>query len=237
MLIIGHRGAAGRVPENTIASLRYALEAGADGVEFDLRRHEDRLIVLHDATLDRTTNGCGEHRALSLTALRDLEAGDGSPIPFLEEALAAVRGCGLVNLEIKDPAIARAVVDATAAFIGTDPQWDGRVLYSSFDADATATLARLKGRQKLGVLFEQDFDDALRRAAELDAWSIHLEYAMVNADAVQRAQASGLKVLVYTVNREDDIRRCADLGVDGVFSDFPDRAREVVGTDLTCGET
>jgi glycerophosphoryl diester phosphodiesterase len=223
MLVIGHRGAAGRVAENTIAAVRHALAAGADGIEFDVRLHGGRLIVLHDATLDRTTDGHGPHRALSLAALRALHTGAGEPIPFLEEMLAVSGGGLLVNVEVKQPGIAREVAAALDAFTTTHPGWHSTLLLSAFDVDTTRELAALRGDKRLGVLYEKDFEDALARAGELAAWSLHMPLEDVAPRAVARAHARGLAVYVYTVNAIADIERCAAARVDGVFTDFPER--------------
>ncbi len=223
MLVIGHRGAAGRVAENTVASARHALAAGVDGVEFDVRAHGGRLIVLHDATLQRTTNGRGPYQALSLASLRALDAGGGEPIPLLEEMLAPLGGGLLVNVEVKQAGIAHTVVSALEAWLAAHPGWRSTLLLSSFDIGTTQALAARRGDMRLGMLYEDDLDDALARARALDAWSLHMPLHDVSPAAVERAHALGLAVLVYTVNAIADVERCAAARVDGVFTDYPER--------------
>jgi len=224
MLVIGHRGAAGHVAENTLGSMRRALALGVDGIEFDVRRCDDGLVVLHDATLERTTNGHGACRARSLAELRGLETANGERVPLLGEVLALVTGCALVNVEIKEGEIADSVVAALEQWYADTPRALERVLLSTFDVAATARLAVRRGRMRLGVLYEDEpFPDALSRARDLAADSIHLPLEDVSPATVGAAREAGLAVYVYTVNEAADIAHCHACAVDGVFSDFPDR--------------
>lgn len=224
MLVIGHRGAAGHVAENTLGSMRRALALGADGVEFDVRGHGAELVVLHDATLERTTDGQGDYRALDFAALRALRTANGEGIPTLEEVLPVVADCALVNVELKDPAAADAVVDALERWYAPRPAALARVLLSAFDPAATTRLGARRGRMRLGVLYANETcDAALERARALGAHSLHVPLAGLDPACVARAHAAALAVYVYTVNEPSEIARCHACGVDGVFSDFPDR--------------
>lgn len=223
MRVFGHRGAAGHQPENTLASLRHAIALGADAVEIDVRLHDDALIVLHDSTLERTTNGRGHHKGLSLAALRALDAGHGEMIPLLEEVIALVMPRLGLNIEVKEAGIAERVIAATLAATRDTPAWREHVLLSSFDVATSATLARLRGPMRFGLLFEEDFASALQRALALDADSLHIALDHLDAAQVAQAHAHGLAVYVYTVNDADAIARCLAAAVDGVFSDYPDR--------------
>jgi glycerophosphoryl diester phosphodiesterase len=224
VLVIGHRGAAGNVAENTVGSISYALSAGADGIEFDVRMLENRFIVLHDETLERTTDGHGPYKAMNLPALRRLTANNGEAIPFLEEILALVAHRTLVNIEIKESGIAPEVVLAVNAFLPKLPNWHGRMVYSSFDQQTTTELAARVGDKQLGILCDTDYDAALAQAQQLDAYSLHLPIELVNPDTVQQAHDCALQVYVYTVNHPSDLEHCANCAVDGVFTDYPSRA-------------
>lgn len=221
LIVFGHRGAAGHAPENTLRAIRLALDFGVDGIEVDVRQVDDTLIVLHDDTLARTTSGSGHYKAMRLADLRALNAGGGERIPLLAEVLATVAGRADLNVEVKEAGLAETVVAALAA--GVPPAEHVRLLISSFDDATTAELARLRGAMRLGVLYEGAFDVALARAIALGAWSLNLPLAQVTPDAIGAAHAAGLRALVYTVNRQEDIARCHAAGVDGVFSDYPDR--------------
>ena len=223
MFVIGHRGAAGHRPENTLASLRYALTLGVDAVEIDVQMVDGALIVLHDDTLERTTNGRGHYKSMGLAALRALDAGAGERVPLLEEVIALTRGQVGLNIEVKEAGIAAQVVDFVLAATADLPSWRPRILLSSFDVETSAVLARLRGSMGLGLLYEEAFAPALARALLLGAQSLHMPLRELDSAAVGHAQRLGLEVYVYTVNTETDIARCRVAGVDGVFSDFPDR--------------
>ncbi|MEQ8661939.1 MAG: glycerophosphodiester phosphodiesterase, partial [Gammaproteobacteria bacterium] len=157
-------------------------------------------------------------------ALRALRTANGEGIPLLEEVLAVVEACALINVELKDPHGADAVVDALERWYADAPSALARVLLSSFDRAATARLAARRGRMRLGVLYaDEPFPAALARAGTLGASSLHLPLADVSAARVAQAHAAALAVYVYTVNTPDAIAHCRACGVDGVFSDFPDR--------------
>ncbi len=223
MLVIGHRGAAGHRPENTLASLRYALMLGVDAVEIDVQNLDGTLIVLHDDTVDRTTDGHGHFKAMSLTALRALDAGAGERVPLLEQVLTLTRGQIGLNIEVKEAGIAAQVIDYVLAATADLPAWRTRILLSSFDVETSAALARLRGTMGFGLLYEEAFDPALIRAQALGAKSLHMSLGALDATHVARAQRLGLEVYVYTVNTAEDIARCRAAKVDGVFSDYPDR--------------
>lgn len=229
MLVIGHRGAAGHRPENTLASVRHALALGVDAVEIDVRRVDDALIVLHDETLERTTNGRSRYRDHALPALRTLDAGDGETIPLLDEVLALTRERVGLNIEVKDAGIATQVIDTALADSAHCPAWRARILLSSFDVATSAALAAARGPMAFGLLYEEPFAAALERALALGAFSLHMPLRDLAAADVARAQAAGLAVYVYTVNTQSDIARCREARVDGVFSDYPDRVLAALG--------
>jgi len=225
MLVLGHRGAAGHVDENTVASMRHALACGVDGVEFDVRLLDGALIVLHDATLDRTTDGRGHYKALDLAALRRLRTPAGEHVPLLAEVLDVVAGSGIVNVEVKEAGIADQVVTALDAYYLQRPADQARVLLSSFDHATTTALARRRGAMQLGLLYDREpFDAALTRAVGLAAHALHLPLVDVSHARIAAVQAQGLKAYVYTVNALPDIAHCHACNADGVFSDYPDRA-------------
>lgn len=223
MRVFGHRGAAGHRPENTLASVRHAIALGVDAVEIDVCLLDDALIILHDDTLDRTTNGHGSYKAMRLDALRALDAGDGERIPLLEEVIDATLERVGLNIEVKEAGIAELVVARTLAATASAPAWQRRILLSSFDVDTSAALARLRGPMAFGLLYEEPFESALPRALALQASSLHMSLNDLDAADVARAHDHGLDVYVYTVNDGAAMARCRAARVDGVFSDYPDR--------------
>ena len=218
-LCIGHRGARGYKPENTLASFAHALALGCPWVELDVYAVDGELLVIHDKSVDRTTNGSGLIRDMSLEELRRLDAGDGQKIPTLDEVVALIdQRCG-INVELKGPDTVELVNRALARYVTAG--WEsGAFLVSSFNHEA---LSRTGATYRRGALFPDLPDDWLARALALGAWSVNFEKKDVTAGLVATAHEADLKVLVYTVNEPADIRRIINTGADGIFSDFPDR--------------
>ncbi|MBI5443026.1 MAG: glycerophosphodiester phosphodiesterase [Deltaproteobacteria bacterium] len=218
-LRIGHRGAAGYRPENTVSSILNALERGVDLVEVDVRRSRDgHLVLLHDAGVDRTTDGSGLVAEMSLRELRRLDAGGGERIPTLEEALAAACGRAGLLLEVKAEALGEQVywTVATADF-------PGPVVYASFLHGEVLAIRRMD-RQALGMaLLEGVPVQPTAFAREARATHVGLSLASATPGFVRALHADGFQVVVYTVNEPDEIDRTKSLGVDGIISDFPDR--------------
>ncbi|ORU92921.1 MAG: glycerophosphoryl diester phosphodiesterase [Cycloclasticus sp. symbiont of Bathymodiolus heckerae] len=222
MLCIGHRGAMGYEPENTLRSIRKAIELGADWVEIDVYLVNDQLLVIHDDTLDRTTNGTGDLEDYSFEEIRVLDAGKGERIPTLQEVLDLTKRQVGLNIELKSVGAANAVVTLLAKLSKGHRE---KVLISSFMMDALKELVKLDSTLKIGVLASGNEQRSLKYAAELNAISIHFSREQVSRMCVDDAHLAGLLVYVYTVNEYTDLQRMRDLGVDGVYSNFPDRVR------------
>lgn len=234
-LCYGHRGARGHAPENTLFAFEMALVLGADGIECDVQRSSDgQLVILHDGTVDRTTNGHGLVSQLSLAALRALDAGCGTcivaTIPTLEETLAFIsaRGCQL-NLEIKgeSPAEALGTAEAVARVLASLPvAVRNQLLVSSFELAAVANIKRALPDLRVATLHSGRAwlrSDILAPALEMGAEAIHPGHTLVNARLVTRAHEAGLRVNVWTANRISTISRLLALDVDGLFGDYPER--------------
>ncbi len=222
MLCIGHRGARGHAPENTLASVRKACALGAHCVEIDVHLVDGELLVIHDDRLERNTNGTGYLKNHSFAELRELDAGAGEQIPSLREVCSALTGAVGINIELKGPGTAAPVARQIAEL--RKQGWsDNRILVSSFDHEQLAQVRELDPNIKLGILLgaNDSFDPDL--AERLDAYAVHPALEGIDQRLVTEAHAQGLKVYVYTVNEADDIERMRKIGVDGVFTDFPER--------------
>jgi len=220
MLSIGHRGAAGYEPENTLLSIRKAITLGADWVEVDVYLVDGQLLVIHDNTLDRTTNGTGKLDAYSFEDLRVLDAGKGEQIPTLLEVISTTEGYVGLNVELKGVGSAKAVANLLAEL----PEKEGdKLLISSFSMDELVVLRACDETLRIGVLAGEDIQSSFQYAKELKASSIHLSKDKVNKELVNLAHKDKLLVYVYTVNERVDLQRMRNLAVDGVYSDFPDR--------------
>lgn len=224
LLCISHRGAMGHAPENTLSSISRALELGAPCLEIDVFYVDGHLIVFHDDTLDRTTNGSGLVSEQSFDYLRTLDAGDGQQIATLEEACELIAGRAALNIELKGPGTAAPVAALITDFVNRGWPQDA-FLVSSFDQQQLREVKRLSRDIKLAVLSKQPADD-LKFARDLGAYSIHPALDCVDSEVVEKAHNSGLQVYVFTVNEPRDIAAMHGLGVDGVFSNFPERVLE-----------
>jgi glycerophosphoryl diester phosphodiesterase len=227
VLILGHRGARGEAPENTQAAFAAAVASGADGVELDLRLDADqRLLVIHDATVDRTTDGSGRVRELSAAALSRLDAGRGQTIPTLAEVLAAHPTLGELQLEVK----ALPEADHLAMMHGLetvfdDAHWRSRVRVTSFDRDFLASLGRRCPSWPRGLVSEDTGPDSLDAAEALGVGALVLRQDLWTTELARRCRGAGLHASAWTVNEFDDLRRLANLPIDSVVTDYPSRCR------------
>lgn len=218
-LRIGHRGAAGHAPENTLASVRKAIEFGVDLVEVDVRRSRDgHLVLMHDETVDRTTNGKGKVATRSLADLQALDAGKGERIPTLEELLELAEGRVGLMLEIKEAGIA----DLTVKLV-RKTGFTGTVVYASFLHKELPAVRKADSEAATLALFGRRPKDPVAAAARVGVSHVGLRFTTATAQRVSALHRAGLQVFVYTVNEPRDIQAMRRLGVDGIISDFPDR--------------
>lgn len=215
--VVGHRGAAGLAPENTLASFRRAVELGVDAVELDVHWIGGALVVLHDDRVDRTTDGQGLASSLGLDRLRQLDAGGGERIPLLDEVLAEVPAETGVNVELKGAGTAAPVAERLRGE-------RRRLLVSSFDHDELARFHRACPECPCAPLFGR-WGDVAGAAARVDAAAVNIGDRLAVPDRIDAIRRLGLACLVYTVN---DPARASALragGASGVFTDYPDRVR------------
>jgi glycerophosphoryl diester phosphodiesterase len=233
--IIGHRGAPGHAPENTMASFRRAVELGATFIETDLRlSHDARFVAMHDATLDRTSNGRGLVRDFTLAQLRELDAGSwygsefaGERIPTLEEILDFAREADVVfYLEIKHEAgwgVHHGVAAALRA--ANEP---ARTVVISFDSSMLRNLRSLDAGVLMGLLFENPIANVVEKAQQVGARQICPRADLVTAQLLSEAQDAGLQVATWTVNEPSQMDALISMGVNGIMTDYPDRLRDAV---------
>ena len=217
-LVIGHRGAAGHAPENTLPSIERALELGVDAVEIDIHLVGEKLLVIHDDTVDRTTNGHGALADLRLDAIRSLDAGSGAQIPLLEEVLDLVQGRAGLVIEIK----ARAAVPHLASLL--DRGETEAPLVISFDQPALVQFKAVRPRVQIAPLLYGVPHDLTACAERIDALAYNGHFKSMSQELVDDGRARGRKLFAFTPNKHEDIKRMMMLGVDAVTTDFPDRA-------------
>lgn len=219
-LRIGHRGAAGYAPGNTLLSIRTALRLGVDLVEIDIQRTRDEhLIVLHDRFLQPSTTGAGLAAEHTLTEIRALRTVPGDqPIPTLTEVLELITGQAGLMLEIKQRGIAESVAAEVRHFGFTGP-----VYYASFLHDEIRRLRADDPSLQTIALFEGVPIHPANFALEANATHAGIAIECLSADFVQALQTAGLKVFVYTVDLPEQIALARACGVDGIISNYPGR--------------
>lgn len=234
--LIAHRGASGYAPENTLAAFKRALELGATSIEFDVQQTKDgRLVVIHDADLKRVGGVRKRVGALTWAELSRVDVGSwfgpsfaGERVPRLEEVMELAEGRAELQLEIKNPerpypGIAERVVNLLRA----RKALDGKVCISSFDHECLYLVRTLASWARIGYLVGLSRRaTALREARELGAESVHMSSRQADRRWVEAVHRNRRKVLVYTVNEPRDYERLCRLGVDAVFTNFPDLDRE-----------
>jgi glycerophosphoryl diester phosphodiesterase len=225
LLCFAHRGASGHEPENTLLAAEKAIDLGADWIEADVYAVDGELVVIHDERLERTTNGSGYVMEKTFRYLRSLDAGKGQRIPMLRELLDFINRRTGVNVELKGPATAARTVSLIDHYI-RDRGWDrDQFIVSSFDQRELGKAHRRTPYIRIGVVIGGMHRIYAPFARRHDVYSIHPRMDLVTAGFVERAHRRGLKVFVYTVNEPEDIMRMEAMGVDGVFTDFPELLR------------
>lgn len=230
--IWAHRGAGGYAPENTLAAFRLAAEQGADGVELDVQLSADgQVVVMHDETVDRTTNGHGAVKDLTAAELHGLDAGDGEPVPTLAEVFELLGPTGLrVNVELKNSIEPYPGLEDKVDDLIREHGFAHRVVLSSFNHLSVRRVAEA-GRRPAGLLFAEPLYDPARYATHVGAAAIHPDARSLslNLDAIQQCHAAGVKVNVWTVNEEADLRAVLGWGVNAIITNYPDRALALRG--------
>ena len=221
---IGHRGAAGYEPENTLRGFERAVQLGADMVELDVHIcASGELVVIHDDTVDRTTDGSGRVGDMTLDELKVLDVGDGEKVPTLDEVFSAMQGRAAVDVELKGLGTAEPVYELVDGLVRHRKWGLSEILVTSFDWGMLEEMRSLSDRIRLGPLIYKEPFRALRFAPEIRAHSVNPFHESVDAGYVREAHRLGLAVYPWTVNEAADIERVKGLGVDGVISDYPGR--------------
>jgi len=229
-LIYAHRGAQDVAPENTLAAFSQALSVGADGFELDVTRCKSgEIVVIHDDTVDRTTNGTGEVHALTLGELRALDAGSwfdaafrGERIPLLSEALDLLGKKSRINVEIKGGQARGDRIERDVLDMVCERGLVTQTIISSFDPMILYRAKRTKPSVPCGLLYAPNMPRPLsqawsRRAIRCDA--LHPHYSQLTSESVSRLHRAGYAINVWTVNEVEDMRRMVDWGVDAIITD------------------
>ncbi len=237
-LVLGHRGASTSAPENTLSAFNLAFDMGADGIELDVTLTQDGVVVvIHDDTVDRTTNGHGAIKAMVLEQVKQLDASfkfekyRGEKIPTLQQVLSAVGKRGIVNIELKSTTLKTDGIEAATLAVIQDTGTADHVIISSFNPFALYRTAQLNPRLPRGLLYSTDLPMYLRRA-----WlrplarptALHPEHSMITPAYVTWARAKRYQINTWTVDDPVEMKRLIELGVDAIITNKPDVARQVV---------
>jgi glycerophosphoryl diester phosphodiesterase len=225
-LVISHAACGGHAPENTLAGIRAALDFGVDGIEIDVQASSDGVpVLMHDLTVDRTTNGSGTVASMSLEELRGLDAG-GEPVPTLDEVLVLTMSKALLVIEIKQAGIEEQIAEVVRRREALND-----AMVWSFSAQA---LEAMRGAEPLlpGALLIApsasgelpNWPQRRERALRIGLQGVSIFHLGIMEEIVRESQRSGLSVYAWTPDSEPDIARLIDIGIDGVCTNYPDRA-------------
>lgn len=237
-IIFAHRGASSYAPENTLAAFDLAYRQGAEAIELDAKLSADgQVVVIHDQSVDRTTQGSGRVKEMSLAELKELDAGShfdvafkGEPIPSLEEVFAAFGQLLFINVELTNYAsLMDALPDEVAGLVKRH-KLSRRVMFSSFNPIALLRIHRLLPETPVGLLALPGNNGTWARSWPgriVPYQALHPALSDVTPTLVGKCHRRGKRVFVWTVNRVEDMRRLIEMKVDGIFTDDPVRARQV----------
>jgi len=224
ILNIGHRGAKGHLPENTLASFRKALDLGVDGIELDVHLSADgEIIVIHDDTIDRTTNSKGFVNSLSLLELKSFRIENEFQIPTLSEVFDLIDRKCFINIELKGNGTAKPVVELIEGYV-LKKNWNYTdFIVSAFDWNALQEVQQLNSKIRIGVLTATDLDLAIGFAGFINAYAIHPYFHLLTAESAIQIQRKGFKIFPWTVNEPEDLKKIKSFNITGIITDFPDR--------------
>lgn len=230
--IFAHRGASGYAPENTLEAFALAMEQGADGIELDVQMTRDgELVVIHDETVDRVSNGTGEVRSYTLEELKKLRVSNhmeqypDARIPTLREVLELVKpGTMEVNIELKTGIFWYPEIEEKVLELVREEGMEDRVIYSSFNHYSIQKIRELSPEAETAYLFGDVILHVEEYASKTGVKGLHPAlYHVKMADFMKEYQASGLAVRVWTVNDEQQIEELIRQGADAVITNYPDR--------------
>ncbi|PWK11346.1 glycerophosphodiester phosphodiesterase [Tumebacillus permanentifrigoris] len=236
VLNLAHRGASGYAPENTMEAFQVADLMGADGFEFDVQITRDGVpVVIHDELLNRTTNGRGYVHEHTLAELRALDAGSwydpsfaGERIPTLQEVIDAFGNRMVLNIELKNSIFPMPGLEERTLELIRRYQIEERVIVSSFHHGSMQKFHQLAPDISTGLLYDCVIVGAVEYAKRLGARALHPFFATIKPQFLAEAHAAELAVNVWTVNEEEHMRLVANLGVDAIITNYPDRLKGIL---------
>lgn len=237
--ICGHRGASGYAPENTLEAFQLAVDLGADAVELDVQLTRDgQLLVAHDEAIDRVSNGTGLIAVQTLAALKKLDFNrvhpeyEGAKAPTLNEVFELLKPTRLmINVELKNSVNPYPGMEERCLALAARMGMEDRIIYSSFNHYSLLRVKEIDNRAVCGLLFSDVLVRPWKYAREVGVEALHPHYGQTIffEDFCRSAHEAGLAVNVWTVNFEKDMKRVIELGCDMMITNYPDRARALIG--------
>ena len=225
-LIIGHRGAMGHVTENTIPSIKKAIELGVDGIEIDVFKCKSgEIVVFHDKKLDRLTNSSGYIEDLSYDSINKIKVMGKYRIPQLIEVIDILPNEIFLNIELKGEETAKKVNEIVTEFINRTESKLDRFIISSFNWKELEKFRLFNSKIPIAVLTDTTPLNAISVAKKLNAVAINPNYKLLNKNTVNEIKKEGLKIFPYTVNSLNDIDKMKTFRVDGIITDYPERIK------------
>ena len=237
-LVWAHRGASGYAPENTLAAFQKAVDLGADGVELDIQlTKDDQIVVIHDETIDRTSDGKGWVKDYTLEELRAFNYNRTKPeykhadIPTMREVFELLKPTGLfINIEIKTGMVFYEKIEEKILALAKEMGMEDRVCYSSFNHYTVPRIHELKPDAEVGFLYADGPIDMPSYGVKHGVNALHPALYNLQYDGfVKECKEKGLKLNVWTVNERPYMEMCCQYGVDAIITNYPDIAKEVVG--------
>ncbi|MEH6762605.1 MAG: glycerophosphodiester phosphodiesterase family protein [Maribacter arcticus] len=223
-LIIGHRGAMGHETENTLPSIQKAMDLGVDMIEIDVfKLKSGEVVVFHDDTVDRLTNGPGSIEGYNIIELKKLIVNGGHQIPILQDVLKLIDNKVALNIELKGAGTADRVNFIMNYYINKKNWSPENFIISSFNWDELKEMRKLNPDVAIAVLTEENPIDAIPMAKELQAVAINPYFKKLDLDVANQIHDAGFKIYTWTVNEPEDIDAMKKLAVDGIITNFPER--------------
>lgn len=232
MLIIGHRGASGYAPENTLKSIELAIAMHCHGIEIDVHEADGKLWVIHDSWLQKTTNGQGIIHQQKSEYLESLDAGDNEKIPTLKRVLKLINGRCMLNIEVKTCNSIKPILALVNHAIDQLNFSNQQIIISSFNHHYLHKIKQHRPNTLIGALTASLPLDYGKFGQLLNAYSVNVDINTINKAFVEDVHRRDMKIFVYTVNEEPDIERMYRLYVDGIFTNYPDKAFNVITSSL-----
>jgi len=246
--VVGHRGASGHAPETTLAAYRTAIQMGVDAVEVDVHRLRDgTLVAIHDANLKRTTNGRGCIGDLTLAELKALDAGSwfnarfprkarpefaGLKVPTRQEIIDLMKSSSAeLFIEIKDPERYAPDFELSLLALVQKNRMEPRTRFLSFHAQSLRKIKQLQASIPTVLLISRCGKDPVKAATDIPADELGIRFECLTPSMVENARRKGLRVSVWTVDAEKDMRRMLKMGVDRIITDYPDRLLRLLGRE------